>query len=175
MVQYRIKRFFSGVHACVNGTDALTNWIKFVNASAPFTHAQTPEKNRLILIIFQCESFPYFKLLNWFQSCFLLDTIIVLSLQPPYYLNWLHKAGSSGMQKFIELWTDQKQTGDSTLVQSKGTKTIYINSIIWCKKRKHFFVENPRFDIFIPLLDESRGYIGILMSVRPSVTLLVSG
>jgi len=24
---YSIKRFFSGVHACVNGADALTNWI----------------------------------------------------------------------------------------------------------------------------------------------------
>jgi hypothetical protein len=63
MVQYRIKRFFSGVHACVNGADALTNLIKFVNTSAPFTHAQTPEIKRLILIILHCESFPYFKLL----------------------------------------------------------------------------------------------------------------
>jgi hypothetical protein len=35
----------------------------------------------------------------------------------------------SKMQKFIELWTNKKQTGDSALVQSKGTKTIYINSI----------------------------------------------
>jgi len=25
--QYRIKRFFSGVHACVNGADAITKWI----------------------------------------------------------------------------------------------------------------------------------------------------
>jgi hypothetical protein len=35
------------------------------------------------------------------------------------------------MQKFIELWTNQKQTCDSALVQSKVTKTIYmyINSI----------------------------------------------
>jgi hypothetical protein len=64
MVQYRIKCFFSGVHACVNGADALTNWIKFVNTSAPFTHGQTPEIKHLILIILHCESFPYFKLLN---------------------------------------------------------------------------------------------------------------
>ena len=35
----------------------------------------------------------------------------------------------SNTQKFIELWTNKKQTGDSVLVQSKGTKTIYINSI----------------------------------------------
>ena len=35
----------------------------------------------------------------------------------------------SKMQNFIELWTNQKQTGDSALVQSNGTKTIYINSI----------------------------------------------
>ena len=26
-VQYSIKHFFSGVHACVNGADALINWI----------------------------------------------------------------------------------------------------------------------------------------------------
>ena len=35
----------------------------------------------------------------------------------------------SKTQKFIELWTNQKQTDDSVLVQSEGTKTIYINSI----------------------------------------------
>jgi hypothetical protein len=35
----------------------------------------------------------------------------------------------SKTQKFIEMWTNKKQTGDSALVQSKGTKTIYINSI----------------------------------------------
>jgi hypothetical protein len=35
-------------------------YVKFVGASAPFTHAQTPEKNHLILIIRQCESFPNF-------------------------------------------------------------------------------------------------------------------
>jgi len=33
----------------------------------------------------------------------------------------------------------------------------------------------PFLTVFIPPLDESRGYIGILMSVRHSVTLLVSG
>jgi len=32
-------------------------------------------------------------------------------------------------KKFIELWTNQKQTGDSALILSKGTKTIYVNSI----------------------------------------------
>jgi hypothetical protein len=30
----------------------------------------------------------------------------------------------SNTQKFIELWTNKKQTGESILVQSKGTKTI---------------------------------------------------
>jgi hypothetical protein len=39
---------------------------------------------------------------------------------------WLYNTGT---QNIIELWTDQNQTGDSTLVQSKGTKTICINSI----------------------------------------------
>ena len=48
--------------------DAFTNWInvqkdvyvKFVSSLAPLTHAWTPEKKRLILIILQFESFPYF-------------------------------------------------------------------------------------------------------------------
>ena len=36
----------------------------------------------------------------------------------------------SKTQKFIELNEQiKKQTGDSALVQSKGTETIYINSI----------------------------------------------
>ena len=35
----------------------------------------------------------------------------------------------SKTKKFIELWTNQKQTRDCALVQSKGTNTIYINSI----------------------------------------------
>jgi hypothetical protein len=58
-------------------------YVKFVGALAPFTHAWTPEKTRLILI----------------------------------------------QNRFIELWTNQNQTGDSTIVQSKGMTTIYINSI----------------------------------------------
>jgi hypothetical protein len=44
---YRVKRFFSRVHACVVGADALKNWIN------------DRRKNRLILIILQCQSFPY--------------------------------------------------------------------------------------------------------------------
>jgi len=34
----------------------------------------------------------------------------------------------SKTKKFIELWTNQKQTHDSALVQSKDTNTIYIHS-----------------------------------------------
>jgi hypothetical protein len=34
--------------------------VKFVSASAPYTYAWTPENNRPILIILQCESFPFF-------------------------------------------------------------------------------------------------------------------
>jgi hypothetical protein len=33
------------------------------------------------------------------------------------------------IEKFIELWTNKKKIGDSVLVQSKGTETIYFNSI----------------------------------------------
>jgi P2-related tail formation protein len=46
------------------------------------------------------------------------------------YTKKVHRVmNESKTQKFIELWTNKKQTGDSALVQSKGTKTIYINSI----------------------------------------------
>ena len=65
-----------------------------------------------------------------FQS----DTIVVSRRRSPYCLCWLYKKGSSSNEpikhaKFIELWTNQKQIGDCPLVQSKGTKTIYFNSI----------------------------------------------
>ena len=33
------------------------------------------------------------------------------------------------IEKFIELWTNKKRIGDSVLVQSKGTETIYFKSI----------------------------------------------
>ena len=52
-----------------------------------------------------------------------------------YCLCWLYKNvhrvinGSKTQKKIVELWTNPKQTGDNALVQSKGTKTIYINSI----------------------------------------------
>ena len=80
--------------------------------------------------------FSLFWLLNCFQACFQSDTIVVSRQQLlPYCLCWLYK------EKFIELWTNQKQTGDSALVQSKGTKTIYINSVriihIWSLGNKH--------------------------------------
>jgi hypothetical protein len=60
-VQYRIKRFFSGVHACVHGADSLINWIngrlfKVCECIGTYTYAWTPEKNRLILIILQCNT-----------------------------------------------------------------------------------------------------------------------
>ena len=85
-------------------------YVKLVSASTPFTHAWTPEKNRLISINFQFESFYL-------------------------YLCWLYKNvyrvinGTKTQKKLIELWTNPKQTGDNALVQSKATKTIYINSI----------------------------------------------
>jgi hypothetical protein len=39
-----------------NVVDDFGNWINFVRASAPCTHAWTHEKNRLILIIIQCNT-----------------------------------------------------------------------------------------------------------------------
>ena len=48
----KINGFFSGVHACINVADARTNkdvYVMLVSASAPLTHAWTPEKKRFIL------------------------------------------------------------------------------------------------------------------------------
>jgi hypothetical protein len=76
-----------------------------------------------------------FLLLNWFQACFQSDTFVVSRWQSPYCLCWLYKQSSSSYKRiknakqFIELWTNPKHTGDNALVQSKDTKTIYINSI----------------------------------------------
>ena len=80
--------------------------------------------------------FSLFWLLNWFQACFQLDTIVVSCRRHSSHIVYacytknVHQVMNwSYTQKFIELWMNQKQTGDSALVQSKGTKTIYINSI----------------------------------------------
>ena len=39
-------------------------YVKFASASAPLTHAWTPEKNRLILIILQCNTEHTYVLLH---------------------------------------------------------------------------------------------------------------
>jgi len=75
--------------------------------------------------------FSLFWLLNWFQVCFQSDTIVISRQQPPYCLCWLYKKVHQVMNgsKTKKFRTNQKQTCDKALVQSKGTKTIYINSI----------------------------------------------
>ena len=90
-IQYRIQRFFSGVHACVNGANAITKWINALRASAPFTHAWTPEENRLILMILPRESFPYLEYKTDFQAWFQSNTIVVSCRWSPYCLYWLYK------------------------------------------------------------------------------------
>jgi hypothetical protein len=56
-------------------------YVKFVSVSTPFTHTRTPEKNRLIHIILQCESCP-----------FLLFFIEKRRNYRSYlFLHWLHK------------------------------------------------------------------------------------
>ena len=91
------------------------------------------KKEPFILIILPHEFFPYFDYETDFQACFQSDTIVVSCRQPPYCLYWLYKKvhrvmNGSKTKKFIELWTNLKQTRDSALVQSKCTKTIHINS-----------------------------------------------
>ena len=63
-----------------------------------------------------------FQLLNRFQTSFQPDNIVVSHRQPPYFNTGYTKESNTGTHTFIELWTDEKQTGDSGLVQSKGMK-----------------------------------------------------
>jgi hypothetical protein len=77
--------------------------------------------------------FSLFWLLNWFSGLLSIGHYLNFLKSPPYCLYCLCKKvhrviHDSKMKKFIELWTNQKQTRDIALVQSKGTKTIYINS-----------------------------------------------
>ena len=106
-------------------------YVQFVSASASFTHAWTPEKNRFNTYNSSIWIFSQFWLLNWFHACFQSDIIVVSHRRPPYCLCWLYKKVHRAMnglktQKFIELWMNQKQTGDNAIVQSKGTITMYI-------------------------------------------------
>jgi hypothetical protein len=55
--------------------------------------------------------------------------ILIIKLISGLLSNCRHIVHAGYTKKFIELWTNQKQTRDSALGQSKGTKTIYINSI----------------------------------------------
>jgi hypothetical protein len=84
----------------------------------------------------RCTYKLYIDVLRTFiQLCFQSDTIVVSRWQSPHCLCWLYKKSSSSYKRiknakqFIELWTNPKHTGDNALVQSKDTKTIYINSI----------------------------------------------
>ena len=99
------------MHACVNGADALTTWInvRFVSASAPFSHAWTPEKKLLILIFFQWESFPYFKIIKLISFLLSIGDYRSFSSAAAILFTLVTQKSSSGTQKFIELWTDKKK------------------------------------------------------------------
>jgi hypothetical protein len=92
-------------------------YVKFVSASAPLTHAWTPEKNRLILIILPGESFTYIYAiwLTDFQACFQSDTIVV-------YCRRRHIVYTGYTKKFIDLWTDQKRKSSSSYERIKKAR-----------------------------------------------------
>ena len=131
----------------VNGADALTTWmckrcrcihklnkppkniyVKYMSTSTPFMHALTPEKNCLILIV----------LLS-------IDNYRSFSSAASIFFTLVTQKMSSGMQKFIDLWTDKNQTGDNALVQSKVTNTIYINSIRIIQMYWQFFLSHGSY------------------------------
>jgi hypothetical protein len=103
---YRVKRFFSRIYACVVGADALKNWIN------------DRRKNRLILIILQCQSFPYLVIFHRYPHHYDVTTAFQRCKSRS---NYIHTKSNSGRQMFIEFWTDQKQIGTNALVKSKGT------------------------------------------------------
>ena len=71
--------------------------------------------------------------LNLFPTLSFFIEILTITTWPLHYRivyrGVIYTKSSSGTQKYIELWMHQNQAGDSARVQSKGTKTIYINSI----------------------------------------------
>jgi len=130
LVYYSIKRFFSGVHACVNGADATTNW----------TNVRSMYKCKVcecIDTVYTCmnswkEPFDIYNLLmwifslfwslNWSQACLQSDTIVVSRRWTPYCLCWLYKKKRSSSYERIQnkqvtvLWSNQETRKRYTLI-----------------------------------------------------------
>jgi hypothetical protein len=75
------------------------------------------------IYIFSMWIFSLFWSLNWYQACFKSDTIVASRRWTPYCLCWLYKKKDHHERI-------KTQTGDSALVESRDTKTIYINYIL---------------------------------------------
>ena len=127
-----------------------------MSASAPFSHAWTPEKKLLILIFLQCDSFPI--LIIKLISCLLsIGDYGSFSSAVAILFTLGTQKSSSGTQKFIELWTDIKKNRcrNSAPVQSKGTKTIYNNSIriitYYCHKWLIYWLKNKNGCLYLLL------------------------
>jgi hypothetical protein len=75
--------------------------------------------------------FSIFWLLNWLNLHSIVHYRSFPSAATVLFMQVIQKSASSyerikTAKRFIELWTNQKQTGNSALVQSKGTKTIWL-------------------------------------------------
>jgi hypothetical protein len=61
-----------------------------------------------------------------FQSDTIIVSVIGHHIVYAGYTKWVHRVMNwSKTQKFIELWTNKKQTGDSALVQSRHQNDIH--------------------------------------------------
>lgn len=63
-------------------------------------------------MILQCDSFPYFCHFSPLPQDHYIPELCISR-------SYIYTKSGPGTQKFIELWTDQTQTGDSALVQAK--------------------------------------------------------
>jgi hypothetical protein len=90
-------------------------YVKFVSTSAPFTHVWTPSlwvhRHRLHMSCMNSRKEPFitynssmwifslYWLLNWFQTCFQSDTIVVSRRRPPYCLCWSYNKRSTSYER----------------------------------------------------------------------------
>ena len=119
--------------SCVNGDDATTNWTKMSEGNVckvcecidTVNTCMNSWKELFDIYIFSMWIFSLFWSLNWSQACFQSDTIVASRRWTPYCLCWLLVIQEKDHHERIKT-----QTGDSCLVESRDTKTIYIN-LIW--------------------------------------------
>jgi hypothetical protein len=134
-VYYRIKRFFSGVHACVNGADVITNWIN--------VHVWTPSlwvhRHRLHMYELLKRTVYYLQFFHVNLFPILIIKLISDLLSIGHYRSFPPAAAILCMlviqQTFNELWTDQKRKSSSSYERIKNKQVTVLLSNQKARKR----------------------------------------